>query len=190
MLAAGIPRCMVPQADRCLLCLVPACGSATAVCTLSGAACGVPSRLSDRLRNVGSTSRDSDALVGACDRSVVSGCARSRVLGGGYRGSWRQCPHGNTHRWFQADVRYVVPQELQLLVALVVLLAQMLVLLLQLPQLIRHPFLDPRGFRLDLPRVLKSELPLRAIANQSRDRDKLPISRSRLSELPGVPRNR
>lgn len=60
-----IPRCIVPQADRCLRCLVPACGSATELCTLSGIACGVPSKLSDRLRNVGSTSRDRDALVGA-----------------------------------------------------------------------------------------------------------------------------
>lgn len=65
MLVVVIPRCIVPQADRCLRCLVPACGSATALCTFSGTACGVPSRLSDRLRNVGSTSRDKDALAGA-----------------------------------------------------------------------------------------------------------------------------
>lgn len=63
-----IPRCIVPQADRCLRCLVPACGSATELCTLSGIACGVPSKLSDRLRNVGSTSKDRDALVGAWNR--------------------------------------------------------------------------------------------------------------------------
>lgn len=65
ILVVVIPRCIVPQADRCLRCLVPACGSATELCTLSGIACGVPSKLSDRLRNVGSTSRDRDALVGA-----------------------------------------------------------------------------------------------------------------------------
>lgn len=65
MLVVVIPRCIVPQADRCLRCFVPACGSATALCTLSGTVCGVPSKLSDRLRNVGSTSRDKDALVGA-----------------------------------------------------------------------------------------------------------------------------
>lgn len=65
MLVVVIPRCIVPQADRCLRCFVPACGSATALCTLSGTACGVPSKLSDRLRNVGSTSSDKDALVGA-----------------------------------------------------------------------------------------------------------------------------
>lgn len=68
----AIPRCIVPQADRCLRCLVPACGSATELCTLSGIACGVPSKLSDRLRNVGSTSRDRDALVGACNRFFFS----------------------------------------------------------------------------------------------------------------------
>lgn len=115
---------------------------------------------------------------------MIEGCLKRRV-------SCREYPYGNTHRWFQADVRYVVPQELQLLIALVVLFPQMLVLLLQLPQLIRHPFLDPRGFRLDLPRVLKSELPLRAIANQSRGEDKLPdtarlligVSRDAKSEL-------
>lgn len=67
-----IPRCIVPQADRCLRCLVPACGSATELCTLSGIACGVPSKLSDRLRNVGSTSKDKDALVGAWNRFFFS----------------------------------------------------------------------------------------------------------------------
>lgn len=67
-----IPRCIVPQADRCLRCLVPACGSATELCTLSGIACGVPSKLSDRLRNVGSTSKDRDALVGAWNRFFFS----------------------------------------------------------------------------------------------------------------------
>lgn len=61
---------MVPQADKCLRCFVAVCGSVTIVCTHSGTVCGVPSRLSDRLRKVGSTSRDSDALVGACVRKV------------------------------------------------------------------------------------------------------------------------
>jgi len=66
MLAVAAPRWMVPQADKCLRCFVLVCGSATVFCTHSGAVCGVPSKLSDRLRKVGSTSRDNDALVGAC----------------------------------------------------------------------------------------------------------------------------
>jgi len=70
MLAVATPRpWMVPQADKCLRCFVLVCGSATIFCTHSDVVCGVASKLSDRLRSirkVGSTSRDNDALVGAC----------------------------------------------------------------------------------------------------------------------------
>lgn len=38
-----------------------------------------------------------------------------------------------THRWFQADICYMISQQLQLLIALVVLLSQVLILLLQFP---------------------------------------------------------
>lgn len=68
ILAVATPR-IVPQADKCLRCFALVCGSATIFCTHSGAVCGVRSKLSDRLRSirkVGSTSRDNDALVGAC----------------------------------------------------------------------------------------------------------------------------
>lgn len=69
ILVVAIPRWMLPQADKCLRCFVLVCGSVTIFCTHSGAVCGVPSKLSDRLRSirkVGSTSKDNDALVGAC----------------------------------------------------------------------------------------------------------------------------
>lgn len=56
----------------------------------------------------------------------------------------------------------MIPQQLQLLITFVILLPQVLILLLQFSQLIGHPFLYPRGFRLDLPRVLESQLPLQA----------------------------
>lgn len=60
------------------------------------------------------------------------------------------------YRRSQSDVGYVIPEKLELLVALVVLLAEVLILLLEFPQLVRNPLLDPCGFGLNLTSVLQS----------------------------------
>lgn len=63
--------------------------------------------------------------------------------------------HRETHRWFESDVGYMIAQQLQLLVTLVVLFSQVLVLLFEFPQLVSDPFLYPRCLRLYLPGVLQ-----------------------------------
>lgn len=65
-----------------------------------------------------------------------------------------------SYRWPESNISYVVAQQFQLLIALVVLLPEVLVLLLQLAQFISDPLLDSSCFRLDLPSVLQSQLPL------------------------------
>jgi len=59
-----------------------------------------------------------------------------------------------------AQLGHVPPEQLQLLVALVVLLSEVLVLGLQVPQLVGHPFLDACRFGLDHLGILKSQLTL------------------------------
>lgn len=54
----------------------------------------------------------------------------------------------------------MVLEQLELLVALDVLLPECLVLLLQLPQLVGDPLLDASRLRLYLPGVLQPQLPL------------------------------
>ena len=54
-----------------------------------------------------------------------------------------------------------VPQQVHLLIAVSILLPQVLVLLLQLLQLVRHPVLDPGGLGLHLLGVGESLLALK-----------------------------
>lgn len=60
-----------------------------------------------------------------------------------------------TYRRFESDISYMIAQQLELLVTLVVLLPQVLILLFQFPQFISDPFFYPRRFRFHLPGVLQ-----------------------------------
>lgn len=59
-----------------------------------------------------------------------------------------------TYRRFESNISYMIAQQLELLVTLVVLLPQVLILLFQFPQFISDPFFYPRCFRFHLPGVL------------------------------------
>lgn len=69
-------------------------------------------------------------------------------------------PYGSNDAVPLRLVGYVVLEQLQLLVALDVLLAQQLILLLEITELVVHPLLDLGRLRLDLAGVVKSQLPL------------------------------
>lgn len=77
-------------------------------------------------------------------------------------GARRRRAGASTHgHLVRAQLGHVPSEQLQLLVALVVLLAQVLVLRFQVPQLVGDPFLDARRFGLDHFGILKSQLTLR-----------------------------
>lgn len=76
-------------------------------------------------------------------------------------GARRRRARASAHGHFVgAQLGHVPSQQLQLLVALVVLLPQVLVLRFQVPQFVGHPFLDARRFGLDHFGVLEPQLPL------------------------------
>jgi len=57
-------------------------------------------------------------------------------------------------------IGYVILEQLQLLIALDVLLTQQLVLLLEIAKLVVHPLLDLGSLGFDLSRVVQSQLSL------------------------------
>lgn len=76
-------------------------------------------------------------------------------------GARRRRSRASAHGHFVgAQLGHVPSQQLQLLVALVVLLPQVLVLRFQVPQFVGHPFLDARRFGLDHFGVLEPQLTL------------------------------
>jgi hypothetical protein len=78
----------------------------------------------------------------------------------------------------------VVPEEFQLLVALDVLFAQRLVLLFELAELIRHPFLDASRLRFHLSGVVEAQLALLFhLALQTVDLDVVRVTLLRPCEL-------
>lgn len=60
-----------------------------------------------------------------------------------------------TYGRFESYISYMIAQQLQLLITLVILLPQVLILLFQFPQFISYPFFYPRCFRFHLPGVLQ-----------------------------------
>ena len=69
----------------------------------------------------------------------------------------RNVLYGGAH---DLELLQPLPEQLHLLVAVDVLHLEVLVLVLELAQLVRHPVLDPRGLGLDLLGVREAELAL------------------------------